>query len=1284
MFNAPESPPRHLFMRCALGVALLSSACTDSELTDAQTPTDCLVVPSAGGFCDKGRCRLTVPPEAVEEATYLIFEERPVSGSLLEETVGGVTCFLGPPTIDFLAPASIRVRYTEDELTELITEDELRAFALTPQGGQDILEQMPRNLVDNEVEVRTESSIEVGITAVPQAIVATDELGEDSLEVTDDTSYFRNISSGDIEAAFFDGQRFYLGNGARVLIFNDGIPEEPTKLPDVIVGKPNLASRISTPGASNISGNITGLWSDGERLVVASGNRVLIWRSVPTEDFTPADLVLGQDGFSSDRPNGGRAPNASTLWQPDDIASDGTRLLVADASNHRVLVWDRFPVLNNQPADRVIGQGDFQDSAIRGGALPIYQSRGLYIDDENIIIGSSLACTCLYGLSESRGDNNPTPDFSIGEENVATRVGPLAFPRPAGMSGYGAGGFALRDAVGQRVSIWNTLPLASDVPPDIMLGKPDPTLAGGPLDLLNASSLSSGSRTAGLYADSQRLIVADGRRALIWNSLPEGSFAPADLVLGQPSFTTAEAGIDYRNINDNSLAHPSDIAQEGALIAIADRSNNRVLLIDSASMGAQGEVIVVGQSDAQSYAPNRDWRSPSAASLNGPTGVAFADGRLIIADSGNHRVLIYNRIPQQDGAQADLVLGQADFSAISANGGAGDADGDGALDTSASSMFYPSDVHVHEDTLFVADTFNHRILVFSPVPTSSGEAATAVYGQPDFSGNQPNEGAGWFSPTATGLAIPAGLTTTSSGTLVIADQENNRVLLVPAPYDGPPQRVLGQADLISDRAPNFVEPPASAQGIPVSNSRLIVNAQSLRRPRGVIEIEGVIIVSDTGNHRVLGYRSDDDSAAWLIGQETPDEGPVNAQGLGPGSLSSPAGLFVHEGRLLVADMNNHRVLAFARSGSMPPQPLAEQLFGQVDFLSNGINRSAGAAALLGAPSGVSFDGEMLWVTDRLNHRVLGFEGRRIAVVLGQIDLVHTQANAGETPSASSLNEPSDIASDGQRLIVADRNNHRVLIWNERPQIPGRPADVVIGQTNTASVGPNSSRGLFAVGADTLLTPEGVYLDGETLYIADTGNNRVLVFDRLPTNHGASADRVYCQPDMTSNLGNQGARAPNASSCSGPTDAKVVRDRLYIADALNNRVLAFMPGSTQAQLVLGQPDMSSRKASTEQGTINASTLSSPSSIEHDGDNLFIVDRGNHRVLVFESEPQSNGAPASLVFGQYTFLSSSSGNDMNILDTPHRIAVQRLPFHRTRVFVADGGKDRVVRFDGVPTE
>ena len=55
--------------------------------------------------------------------------------------------------------------------------------------------------------------------------------------------------------------------------------------------------------------------------------------------------------------------------------------------------------------------------------------------------------------------------------------------------------------------------------------------------------------------------------------------------------------------------------------------------------------------------------------------------------------------------------------------------------------------------------------------------------------------------------------------------------------------------------------------------------------------------------------------------------------------------------------------------------------------------------------------------------------------------------------------------------------------------------------------------------NTLSEPSDVFSDGKRLYICDTGNNRVLIYNKIPDRNNASADIVIGQPDFRSNSPN---------------------------------------------------------------------------------------------------------------------------------------------------------------------
>ena len=111
-----------------------------------------------------------------------------------------------------------------------------------------------------------------------------------------------------------------------------------------------------------------------------------------------------------------------------------------------------------------------------------------------------------------------------------------------------------------------------------------------------------------------------------------------------------------------------------------------------------------------------------------------------------------------------------------------------------------------------------------------------------------------------------------------------------------------------------------------------------------------------------------------------------------------------------------------------------------------------------------------------------------------------------------FNHPVSIASDGKRLAVTDRNNNRILIWTSIPS-SNVPADLVIGQSNFETH-------LEGSGLDGLNFPGQVTMspDGKLL-IADSNNNRILVWRTFPTKSGQAADFVI---NLDSLIGTQAA------------------------------------------------------------------------------------------------------------------------------------------------------------------
>lgn len=348
------------------------------------------------------------------------------------------------------------------------------------------------------------------------------------------------------------------------------------------------------------------------------------------------------------------------------------------------------------------------------------------------------------------------------------------------------------------------------------------------------------------------------------------------------------------------------------------------------------------------------------------------------------------------------------------------------------------------------------------------------------------------------------------------------------------------------------------------------------------------------------------AASVVIGQ--PDFGTTTA--LAPptaSSLAEPWGApAVVDGRLILGDGSNNRVLVFdtvpAENGAA-----ADLALGQPDLVSNA---SALSATGLFSPEQVSASEGRLAVVDASNKRVLIWNqvpsdfSTPADVVVGQVDMTTSTQGC----SASSLNSTEGGMLVGGKLIVADEQNYRILIWNTAPTSNGQPADLVLGQPDLTTCSPS---GLSATQFDT---PQGVWSDGTRLLVADSDNHRVLLWNTFPTQNGQAPDVVLGQADfVTKDL------APSLSGMVWPISVTSNGTQIAVADCSANRVLVWntFPGSNgvPADVVLGQADLSGTDANRGDGSASASGLSCPSAVTLFDDALLVGDATNNRYLVF---------------------------------------------------------------------
>jgi hypothetical protein len=322
----------------------------------------------------------------------------------------------------------------------------------------------------------------------------------------------------------------------------------------------------------------------------------------------------------------------------------------------------------------------------------------------------------------------------------------------------------------------------------------------------------------------------------------------------------------------------------------------------------------------------------------------------------------------------------------------------------------------------------------------------------------------------------------------------------------------------------------------------------------------------------------------------------------------PMSVAVANGVLYVHDSGKFRAVAWSPIPSsnfvIPTRVLGKTNFTDcalsdpAEFSRDGFIAAAGARVLVSSRELFRI---LIWNTVPLTN------GEQADLVLGQPALDVTN---GPGNGPSQVNSPRGVWTDGTRVLVADMNNSRVLIWTTFPTSNGEPADLVLGQAG------------FGMGAtpatpsqSNLREPWGVWSDGERVVVADTGHNRVLIWNTFPTANGQPADVVLGQPGFTTSTP---GLSPDALR--GPTGVAGNADALFVADASNDRIVVYSPfpsGNDAATYVLGQPDLVS---GANDPAPTPQSLDLPRHLVVAGSSLWVADTNHLRVLRYSLYPE----------------------------------------------------------------
>ncbi|CAF1292333.1 unnamed protein product, partial [Rotaria sordida] len=1001
-------------------------------------------------------------------------------------------------------------------------------------------------------------------------------------------------------------------------------------------------------------------WVYGEPLgLTVAGGRGL--GTLYTQIGTSYGLWAAGNTAAGARVAGGNgAGGASTqLYYPWGIyVSNISTVYIADRNNHRIQRW----LSGATSGTNVAGTG-----VAGSAATQLSSPRAVIMDQFNY----------LYILDTG---NNRVQRWALGATSGITIVSSTSFLAPSGMH------FGPPDSLNYRVQKWI---------PGQLNGT---TVAGG-------QALTTTTTTASYPTQSPNQICQNG----VWN-------ISMIVVAG----TTGVSGP-----NSTRLTIPYDAFVDGKNNTfVVDYGNHR---IQRCSAGSTVGTTVAGftRTGGSGFS---ELRNPSSVYVT-------PDGILYILDNLNYRVQkwIYGEplgftVAGGRGSGTSLTQISAGYGLFVDNqynvyvseygnhrvsmwtlgntaSGTRVAGGNGA-GTGLTQLYYPWGIFVTSLTnvLYIADWQNHRIqkwlygatsgTTVAGVTGSSGSTANKLYGpkavvvdQFDYlyildTGNKriqrwaPGATSGVTIISSTSWNNPTGMRLGPSGSLVLTDTNNHRVISFPisCPITTTTMSTTTQPlnQVCSGSSWN------SAFTIMVGTGTSGTSSTQLSSPMGVF-IDGSqnIYVADYLNNRIQKFVYGATVGTTVAGATT--------AGSAANRLNRPSAIFVDSaGVMYIADTLNYRVqrwpvgsaLGYTVAVGIGDRKLHNSYVGATTGVTvAGQSGIAGSWSYqLNNPTHIKFDlmGNM-YVMDAGNKRIqrwspgstygvtvvsttallngigIAFDLAATPIVTvaplamayplpcltgsfnntGWKVMVGSTSNPGST--STTLRYPNDVYVDAsQYIFVADSSNHRIQRF-------------AFGSTLGTTVAGTGSSGSSL---SELNFPTSIFVDSSrNMYIADGFNNRVLKW-QIGTPMGVIVAGIAGPKTTLDTI---------ASSYAIYVDAE---SNLYVSECGNNRVTRWIKdNTTDGQLVAG---------GNGRGT-KLYQLKYPWGIYADSSRtVYVVDQGNHRVMMWAS-----GATSGVIIAGQTGVPGSSANQLN---TPTTITFDILGF----MFIMDSGNNRVLRF------
>jgi sugar lactone lactonase YvrE len=671
------------------------------------------------------------------------------------------------------------------------------------------------------------------------------------------------------------------------------------------------------------------------------------------------------------------------------------------------------------------------------------------------------------------------------------------------------------------------------------------------------------------------------------------------------------------------LNNPTGIAVDKAgNVFIGDRNNLRIRKV-----GTNGIITTVAGNGTVGF--SGDGGAAINAALNFAGLAVDGAGNLLIADLGNQRI----RKVDSNGI----------INTIAGNGSQGFSGDNGFATNAALNTPYGVAVDVYND-VYIADYYNSRIRMVSPVGIISTVAGTGNLGYSGDGGTATNASLG--RPMSVGLDV--------NGNLYFGDNYYAVVRKVGLGLG----HMLQLNNVSVTNAGNYDVVISSAYGS-VTSSVVNLTVVSSASPQSQ-----AVLIGNPVSFSVAAYGAGPFSYQWYFNNNAPVVGATNAVLSIDNSTSEKAGNYV----CIVSNASGSATSSvFSLTVVMPPsivtQPANQTVInGTNAFFTVGVS-GTGPFTYQWQLNGTNLpDGTITTVVGKnIKNGPQGFFG-----------------DGGQAANAT-LSSPGFVSVDSLgNMFFSDQNSSRIRKVDPNGIITTVAGNGTYTGSGTGSPGnsgdggaaTNATLGWFVAGQGLPIAP--VADDIGNLFIADMYNHRIRKVDTngiITTVAGSGP----AGPNQGSYSGD-GGQATNATLNYPTAVALDAARNLVLADSGNNRVRKISPDGT----IMTIAGTGAANFSGDGGVATSATLNSPKAVAVDKfGSLFIADQVNNRIRKIDTNGTittvAGSGPAGLGTGGY---SGDGGPATNAtLNRPAAVAVDA----SGSIIIWDAGNYRIRKVD-----